>query len=151
PSRMRPAAQKIMKRQTILSILAWLLASVSIARAQDTAARLHRLTMEEYVETLRLWKQQHPQWLTLESRGLSARNLPVYLLKITDSSTPDADKQVCLITTLHSGPERTGATGALAFAEWLLGEDPLAAETRRKQVMLVMPVVNPLAMFHTDR
>ena len=107
--------------------------------------------MEEYVETLRFWKQQHPQWLTLQSRGLSGQSLPVYLLKITDNSVPDADKQVCLITALHSGPERTGATGALALAEWLLGDDPLAAETRRRQIVLVMPVVNPLAMFHTDR
>src|SRR5204862_290503 len=87
----------------------------------------------------------------LESRGLSGQSLPVYLLKITDSTVPAKDKQVCLVTTLHSGPERTGATGALAFAEWLLSDEPLAAETRRRQVVLVMPVVNPLAMFYTDR
>lgn len=111
----------------------------------------HRLTMAEYEGTLRFWKKQHPKWVTLESRGISGQNMPVYLLKITDSSVPDTDKQVCLITALHSGPERTGTTGALAFAEWMLSDDPLAAETRRRQIILVMPVINPMSLFFTDR
>jgi len=124
------------------------------APAQETLPSyppIHRLTMEEYEGTLRLWKTQHPEWVTLQSRGVSGQNMPVYLLKITDRTVPDADKQVCLVTALHSGPERTGATGALAFAEWMLSDDPLAAETRRRQVVLVMPIINPLAMFFTDR
>ena len=112
---------------------------------------MHRLTWEEYEGTLRLWKSTHPQWVTLESRGISGQNMPVCLLKITDRSVADADKQVCLITTLHCGPERTGTSGAMAFIEWMLSDDPLAAETRRRQVILVMPIVNPLAMFYTDR
>jgi len=111
----------------------------------------HRLTMAEYEGTLRFWKKQHPEWVTLQTRGMSGQNLPVYLVKITDSEVPDADKQVCLITTLHCGPERTGTSGALAFTEWMLSDDPLAAETRRRQIILVMPVINPLSMFYTDR
>lgn len=107
--------------------------------------------MAEYEGTLRHWKKQHSEWVTLESRGISGRNLSVYLLKITDSSVPDTDKQICLVTTLHCGPERTGTSGALAFAEWMLADNPLAAETRRRQIILIMPIVNPLSMFHTDR
>ena len=106
--------------------------------------------MAEYEGTLHYWKRQHPKWVTLEARGMSGQNLPVYLVKITDSAVPDLDKQVCLITTLHCGPERTGTSGALAFTEWILSDDPLAAETRRRQIILVMPVINPLSMFHTD-
>lgn len=136
-------------------IVAGLLACLQlVAHAQEKPAPyapMHRLTMAEYEGTLRFWKKQHPQWVTLQSRGLSGQNLPVYLLKITDRTVPDTDKQVCLVTALHSGPERTGATGALAVAEWLLGDDALAAETRRRQIVLVMPVINPLAMFFTDR
>jgi acetyl esterase/lipase len=119
--------------------------------AEETYAPMHRLTWEEYAGTLNHWRKQHPKIATLEARGMSGQNMPVYLLKITDSTVPDTDKQVCLITALHSGPERTGTTGALAFAEWLLGDDPLAVETRRRQIVLVMPVINPLAMFYTDR
>lgn len=128
-----------------------LLALLSPLAAQEKYAPMHRLTWDEYAGTLSHWRKKHPHLVTLESRGLSGQNMPVYLLKITDRSVPDVDKQVCLVTALHSGPERTGATGALAFAEWLLSDDPLAAETRRKQVVLVMPIVNPLAMFFTDR
>ena len=135
-------------KRLILSLLAGL---AGTSHAQEKYAPIHRLTMDEYEGTLRFWRKQHPQWVTLQSRALSGQNLPVYLLKITDSAVTDTDKQTCLITTLHSGPERTGATGALAFSEWLLSDDPVAAETRRRQVVLVMPVINPLAMFFTDR
>ncbi|MES2736663.1 MAG: alpha/beta hydrolase fold domain-containing protein [Verrucomicrobiota bacterium] len=136
----------------VTAILSLLLLPVSAEEEQRSPyAPMHRLTMGEYEGTLRFWKKQHPGWVTLESRGMSGQNLPVYLLRITDSTVSDVDKQVCLITALHSGPERTGATGALAFAEWLLSEDPLAAETRRRQIVLVMPVINPLAMFYSDR
>ena len=72
--------------------------------------------------TLNHWRKQHPQWVRLELRGLSGQNMPVYFLKITDGSAADADKQVCLVTALHSGPERTCATGALVLAEWLLSD-----------------------------
>ena len=128
-----------------------LLAVLTSLGAQEAYPPMHRLTWDEYVGTLIHWRQQFPKRITLEARGMSGRNMPVYLLKITDATVPDTDKQVCLITTLHSGPERTGTTGALAFAEWCLSDDPLAVETRRKQIVLVMPCVNPLAMFYTDR
>lgn len=129
-----------------LAVLAPLLAG-----AQEKHPPLHRLTWEEYSGTLVHWRKTHPKLVTLESRGMSGQSMPVYLLKITDSSVRPEDKQVCLVTTLHSGPERTGTSGAMAFAEWCLSDDPLAAETRRRQILLIMPCVNPLAMFYTDR
>ncbi|MCB1206468.1 MAG: alpha/beta hydrolase fold domain-containing protein [Verrucomicrobiae bacterium] len=122
-----------------------------VAEAEEKYAPIHRLTWDEYAGTLQHWRKTYPDFVTLELRGLSGQTLPVYLLRITDRSVPDADKQVCLVTTLHCGPERSGATGALALAEWLLGDAPLAAEIRKKQIVLVMPIVNPLAFFHTDR
>ena len=112
---------------------------------------MHRLTWEEYAGTLAHWRKAFPKVAVLESRGMSGQNMPVYLLKITDPAVESTDKQVCLVTTLHSGPERTGTTGAMAFAEWCLSDDPLAVETRKKQVVLIMPCINPLAMFYTDR
>ena len=48
-----------------------------------------------------------------------------------------------MVTRAAPGPERTGTTGAMAFAEWCLSDDPLAVETRKKQIVLVMPCVNP--------
>lgn|GEM_PF-6430715 len=63
----------------------------------------------------------------------------------------DDNKQIALVTALHGGPERSGSTSALRIVEWLLGDSPLARETRRKQIVLVMPIPNPYAFFATDR
>ncbi|MBL9176698.1 MAG: hypothetical protein JNM65_01470 [Verrucomicrobiaceae bacterium] len=119
--------------------------------AQEKHPPLHRLTWDEYAATLAHWRKTCPKAAALETRGMSGRNMPVFLLKITDPAVKTTDKQACLVTTLHSGPERTGTTGAMAFAEWCLSDDPLAVETRKRQIVLIMPCVNPLAMSHTDR
>src|SRR5688572_19497272 len=103
---------------------------------------IHRLTFAEYEATLRFWAERHPQLATLQTRGHSHDRLPIYLLKITDSAIADEDKQVCLVTALHGGPERSGSTTALRLAEWLLGDSAEAAETRRKQIVLLMPIPN---------
>ncbi|MDZ4402638.1 alpha/beta hydrolase fold domain-containing protein [Prosthecobacter sp.] len=124
------------------------LALLSSLAAQEKYPPMHRLTWEEYAGTLAHWRKTYPKVAVLESRGMSGQNMPVYLLKITDATVKNTDKQVCLMTTLHSGPERTGTTGAMAFAEWCLSDDPLAVETRKQQIVLIMPCVNPLAMFY---
>ena len=113
--------------------------------------KMHRLTLDEYKATLEFWAKKYPTLLHLEVRGQSTGGLPVYLLKITDSSTPDTDKQICLVTALHGGPERSGSTTALRLIEWLLGDSSEATEVRRKQVILAMPIPNPYAFFVTDR
>jgi hypothetical protein len=79
-------------------------------------ARLHRpwltaqhlLTIEQYEASVNYWARQYSELVTLEKRATSHDGLPVYLLKITDSTIPDEDKQVALVTALHGGPERTG-------------------------------------------
>ena len=137
----------------LVSVLALLMA-VGASAEDDVAARLaqmprpwtakpNRFTLAEYEVTLRFWAEKHAGVFSFEKRGASVEGLPIYLLKITDRTVPDMDKQVALITATHSGAERTGATSVMRFAEWLLGESREAAETRRKQVVLLMPVVNP--------
>ena len=136
-----------------------LIGSVPASMGQDVESRLarmprpwegekvHRVTLEEYQATMKYWQKRHPKILHVEVVERSAEGLPVYLLKITDSSVPDEDKQVALITAMHGGAERSGSTTALHLSEWLLGTDPEAAETRRRQVLLVMPIIDPYAFF----
>jgi len=157
-----------MKRLTIVacSLLGLCLQSIcsapAVADDNDIQARLakmprpwseavHRITLDEYEETLSFWGEQYPELLTVERRGVSAQGMRIYLLKITDSTVADEDKQVCLISSLHGGPERSGTTTILHLVEWLLSNDPGAAEVRRKQVVLLMPVNNPESFFVTDR
>lgn len=135
-----------------------LLVHACAAQSEDKLARLpqpwtqpiHRLTFEEYEATLKYWAQQHPPLFRLEKRGESHDGQAVYLVKITDSSVPDEDKQVALVSALHGGPERSGTTTCLHLIEWLLGDSELARETRRKQVVLVVPLANPHG-WQTDR
>ncbi len=112
---------------------------------------IHRISFEEYDATLKYWAQQHPGLFTLEKRGESHDGQPVYLVKITDSAVSSEDKQVALVSALHGGPERSGTTTILHLIEWLLGDSDLAKETRRKQVVLLVPIANPYAFFTTDR
>ncbi len=143
-------------------LLPFVTTSAEQPSGDDVAARLarmprpwtesmHRITREEYAETLRFWGERYQYILTVESVGASAQGMKIYLLAITDKSVPKTDKQVCLISALHGGPERSGTTTILHLAEWLLGDSRDAAETRRKQIVLLMPIVNPYAFFVTDR
>lgn len=118
---------------------------------QPWKERAHRLTIEEYEETLRYWAEKHPGILTVQRVGESNEGEGIFLMKVTDGSVADTDKQVCLIPSLHGGPERSGPSTIFALAEWLMGDEPAAAEVRRKQVVLLMPIVNPYAFFVTDR
>lgn len=116
-----------------------------------TEAPLHRLTAQEYEMTLDFWAKKYADRLTVESIGKSSEGLDIPMLKITDKSVKDEDKQVALITSLHGGPERSGTTAVLTLTEWLLSDDKEAIETRRKQVVLVIPIIHPHSYFVTDR
>ena len=118
---------------------------------QPWRQKVHRITRTEYAETVSYWAERHPTILAVEKVGKGGEDLPIFLLRITDSAVPDTDKQICLITSLHGGPERTGTTTILHLVQWLLGDSPEAAETRRRQIVLLMPIVNPHAFFVTDR
>lgn len=112
---------------------------------------IHRVTLKEYEATLAYWQEQYPKILDVSRRGVSKDGLKIHLLKITDPSVANDDKQVCLVTSLHGGPERTGTSAILHLTEWLLGNSPEAAEVRQKQVVLIMPIINPRSYFITDR
>lgn len=112
---------------------------------------IHRISFQEYEATLKYWARQHPRMFSFEKRGESHEGQPIYLVKITDTSVPDEDKQVALVSALHGGPERSGTTTTLKLIEWLIGDSELAKETRRKQIVLVVPIANPHAFFKTDR
>ena len=111
------------------------------------ATPARRLYLKSYIGTMNYFAAVHPDCATLEVRGRSPKGLPVYLLKVTDKSVPDDNKNVLLITGFHSGAERTGAAGVLAFTEWLTGDSALAVESRKKNVVLLMPIVNPEGYF----
>ncbi|MBI5687430.1 MAG: hypothetical protein HZC54_20340 [Verrucomicrobia bacterium] len=132
-----------------LGFTALIIASTVTSHAADSThlppwkQPARRPSFAEISATLRFWAEKHPDKFALEERGKTKEGLPIFLARISDRSVRDDDKQVALITATHSGAERTGTTSIMCFAEWLLGNSREAAETRRKQVVLLMPVVNP--------
>jgi hypothetical protein len=158
------SSNRCMKLTTITAALFGFLSVSYSARAVDTEpdtaldavlARMpkpwleeaSRFNLEEYEGTLRYWRKTHPAIFNYEQRGTTREGLPIYLLKITDPAVPDEDKQHALITSLHAGLERSGTASIIRFVEWLLGDDVLAVETRKKQVVLLMPILNPGLFF----
>ncbi|MCP4171802.1 MAG: hypothetical protein GY758_13620 [Fuerstiella sp.] len=139
------------QRALLLSTLLFGLLPSLTADDRANSERVHRITLAEFETTLTFWARKHPELLELDRLGESESGLGLHLLKITDSSVEDRFKQVVLVTSLHGGPERSGTTTALHFVEWLLGDSEEARETRRNQVLLIMPINHPEAFFRTDR
>ena len=154
-----------MRFPKILPALLFLVLLPTASSAQDTPSlktklaalpqpwteKLHRLTAEEYEATLKHWRTKHPRLLKLETPARTREGAGIHLLKITAPETRDADKQIALITALHGGPERSGTTTCMRVIEWLLSDDAEAVETRRRQIVLLMPIINPHGYFTTDR
>ncbi|QDT77915.1 Zinc carboxypeptidase [Gimesia maris] len=118
---------------------------------QPWQEKLHRLTLKEYTETLKYWEETFPDRVQVDRIGVTLEGIPLPMLKITDQKSDDKLKQVCLVTALHGGPERSGTTAVLHFIEWALSDDPEAVKTRENQLLLIIPIINPYAYFETDR
>lgn len=114
-----------------------------------TKPPLHRLTSQEYKMTLDFWGEKYADILEIEKIGKSDGET-LYLLKITDRNVPDDDKQIALFTCLHGGPERSGTTSILKLTEWLLSNEQEAIDTRKNQIVLVIPIILPKSYFETD-
>jgi Zinc carboxypeptidase len=100
-------------------------------------------TLEQIQSKLEEWKKLNPKKMILKEAGKSIDGNSIPLVILTDQSVPDEDKEHILVTTLHSGIERSATTSALYFIKWLLSDDPVAQESLKKQVVICMPVVNP--------
>lgn len=111
----------------------------------------HRLSRGEYKATLEYWDKRFGDMLTVERSGESLGGEGIFTIRITDPEISSKEKQHSLITAMHGGPERSGTTTCFHLVEWLTSDDALAIETRRKQEVRVMPILNPLGYFETDR
>jgi len=100
-------------------------------------------TPAEIVEGLKRWQQLHPRALRIDTIAKTPKGRPIVVCRVSDYDLPDADKQVALITACHVATERNSCSGLLRLAQWLIGDDALAAEIRRRQVVLIMPCNNP--------
>ena len=92
---------------------------------------------------LKFWAAEHPEVMVLEQLGRSVEGRPVYAVTLTDPQADDDRKEHALVTALHTGLERSGATTVMAIIEWLVSGDPTAREILRHQVVVCLPISDP--------
>ena len=100
-------------------------------------------SLDVLYEQLRTWQQTQSQIVRLEVRGKSAQNRPIYALTLTDPGADAEHKEQVLVTAVHSGVERTGATTVMHLVKWLLSGDAPANEILKRQVIACVPIANP--------
>ena len=66
--------------------------------------------------------------------------LDMPLLLITDKSVPDKDKKVVYLTSREDSYEADGTLAILGAIKYLLSDDPMAQEIRKKCLYVVVPI-----------
>jgi len=113
------------------------------ANAKPPLTVLEHPSPKELEQGFGRWAQRHPRRFRCERRGVTPEGRPILLGRITDDRVPAEDKQIALLTSCHVAKELNAGTGLLRLVKWLLGDDPQAAEIRRKQIVLVVPYADP--------
>jgi hypothetical protein len=89
------------------------------------------------------WSKQNSNTFKLETLGKTAQGRRLYAATLTDASISDDRKEHALITAMHTGDERSGATTVLYLIDWLLSNAPQARDILARQIVVCIPVVNP--------
>jgi len=85
--------------------------------------------------------KKHPQIVKLRRVINSVEGRPIWSATVTDPKVSGVDKQHALVIGGQHGNEESGRAVALATLDWLTTK--AAADTRKKQVVVVMPNVSP--------
>ncbi len=83
----------------------------------------------------------NPGIVELHSLGISAEGRDINAVYITDKRVSLAEKEVAVVMGLRHGDEVGVVPAVSSLLDWLVSED--GAEIRRRQLVIVIPVVNP--------
>ena len=106
-----------------------------------TTTQVQSPNSAEVMEHLRQVGEAHSRWARVKKVATTREGRPVCAVTITDPDVPDRSKQRVLVTAGHHGNEESGRLIALALVDWLVS--PPAAETRRKQKVVIVPNMCP--------
>jgi hypothetical protein len=94
--------------------------------------------IEKYLDRL---SNDNPSTVELHSLGSSSERRDIKAVYITDKNIPLNVKEIAVIMGLRHGDELGVVPAATSLLDWLVSEE--AVETRRKQLVIFIPVVNP--------
>ncbi|MCK4298820.1 MAG: hypothetical protein KAX80_04770, partial [Planctomycetes bacterium] len=98
-------------------------------------------SLEDIYSACEEFVTKHAPLARLETLGSSPEGRPVQAVFVTEPSVPPSEKEVALFVCGRHGNELGTRVVGLALLEWLASE--AGAETRRKQLVVVVPVANP--------
>ncbi len=87
--------------------------------------------------------RDHPMVDTLEVLANTLEGRPVHLVKVTDPAAPDAEKRAVWVIGRQHPAEVGGSWKGEGLLRWSLGDDPQAAEFRRRASLYMIPFMNP--------
>ncbi len=99
------------------------------------------LSLEAIEKNINKLSVNNPDTVEIHSLGLSAEGRDIKAVYVTDTGVPLAEKEVAVVMGLRHGDELGVAPAVSSLLDWLVSED--GAETRRRQLVIVIPVVNP--------
>lgn len=110
-------------------------------------SRLFKIDWPVFEAALKHWAEKYPH-ARLSELGKTHEGDPIYRMTVTDFSVPEDQKFNIVITTNHSGAERSGLHAAMAALEYLLS--PEAAKYRSRFTISVIPCANPYGFFRSE-
>jgi hypothetical protein len=98
-------------------------------------------TSDEVLAHVRKLEKAHPKLVSVRELGKTFEKRLLYAVTVTDPTVDDKLKQNVLVVGGQHGNEESARIVALATLDWLVSDD--AAETRKKQKIVVIPNANP--------
>lgn len=97
--------------------------------------------LEEIYRHSEQFVRRHSEMARFELLGRSPEDREVWAVHVTDPGVDDAEKQVAVVVCGRHGSELGTRVVGPAVLDWLASAE--AAETRRQQHVIVVPVANP--------
>jgi hypothetical protein len=98
-------------------------------------------SLDDIYQNLERLADKHSDVARVESLGVSAEGRDIKAVYVTDGSVPASEKEVAVVICGRHGQEFGTRVVGNALLEWLSSEE--GAETRRRQIVIIVPVANP--------
>jgi len=98
-------------------------------------------SLEEVYQELGRLAEKRSDIVESQSLGSSSEGRDIKAVYVTDKSVPQEDKEIAIIVCLRHGDEIGALAVGYKLLDWLVSEE--AAETRRCQLVILVPVTNP--------
>jgi hypothetical protein len=98
-------------------------------------------SLETIYQELDRLAEERADILAVGSIGSSSEGRDIKAVFVTDKGVPNQEKEIVLVVCLRHGDEVGAIAVSRSLLDWLISEE--GAETRRGQLVIIVPVANP--------